>query len=111
MTNILWGVLLISISPKFKESCSHRGCRELLDVGTKRGVGMSSNIRYVEEPLVKRTAKTAQTSDSSDLPQSSLSAAECWARRTTWVLVIVMSLWDIAVTFDKPFALITARLF
>ena len=37
-------------------------------------------------------------------------AAESWARRTMWILVIVTSAWDIAVTFDRHFAL-TARLF
>jgi hypothetical protein len=37
-------------------------------------------------------------------------AAESWARRTMWILVIVTSAWDVAVTFDRHFAL-TARLF
>jgi len=51
-----------------------------------------------------------------EMPQSDDSetmlpfAAESWARRTMWILVIVTSAWDVAVTFDRHFAL-TARLF
>ena len=37
-------------------------------------------------------------------------AAQSWARRTMWILVIVTSAWDIAVTFDRHTGL-TARLF
>lgn len=37
-------------------------------------------------------------------------AAAYWAKRIVWLLVAVTSLWDIAVTFDKHFAL-TGRLF
>jgi hypothetical protein len=36
-------------------------------------------------------------------------AAEYWARRTMWLLVTVISLWDIVATFDKHFDL-TGRL-
>ncbi|HEV7613365.1 MAG TPA: hypothetical protein VGO37_15915 [Steroidobacteraceae bacterium] len=35
-------------------------------------------------------------------------AAEYWARRAMWVLVIVTSLWDIGATFDRALGL-TAR--
>ncbi|MHB8477080.1 MAG: hypothetical protein ACYDBZ_12435 [Steroidobacteraceae bacterium] len=46
-----------------------------------------------------------------DQAKSGLPAAvEYWAGRLVWVLVIMISLWDIAVTFDKPL-LLTARLF
>ena len=42
-------------------------------------------------------------------------SAEYWARRCMWLLVMVTSLWDIAVTFDRHFAftsgLLSARLF
>ena len=30
-------------------------------------------------------------------------AAEYWARRVMWVLVVITSLWDVAVTFDRHF--------
>ncbi len=55
--------------------------------------------------------KTDSTPDSSDEAESGLAAAaEYWVGRTMWVLVIIMSLWDIAVTFDSP-ATLMARLF
>jgi hypothetical protein len=58
-----------------------------------------------------RAAKTDTTPDSNDRTESGLAATvEYWAGRTVWVLVIMISLWDIAVTFDKPL-LLTARLF
>ena len=40
---------------------------------------------------------------------ASQAAAEQWARRAVWLLVIVTSLWDIGVTFDKSLGL-AARL-
>jgi hypothetical protein len=55
-------------------------------------------------------AKTAQTRDPSDQTGTDLAAAAgYWAGRVVWVLVIATSLWDIAVTFARPFAL-AARL-
>jgi len=76
---------------------------ERLDVRTKRGVRMKS--------LIDMLTKTDSTPDSSDLAESGLAAAaEYWAGRAMWVLVIIMSLWDIAVTFDTP-ATLMARLF
>jgi hypothetical protein len=55
--------------------------------------------------------KTDSTPDSGDEVQSGpAAAAEYWAGRAMWVLVIIMSLWDIAVTFDTPASLM-ARLF
>ena len=53
----------------------------------------------------------AQTPDPSDRTGSDLAAAaEYWAGRVMWALAIATSWWDIAVTFDRPFAL-AARLF
>ena len=61
--------------------------------------------------LVDLSTKTDSIPDSSDLGESGLAAAaEYWAGRAMWVLVIIMSLWDIAVTFDTP-AILMARLF
>ncbi|HEY4970173.1 MAG TPA: hypothetical protein VII35_09725 [Steroidobacteraceae bacterium] len=61
--------------------------------------------------LAMGAAKTDPTPDSNDRTDSGLAAAaEYWAGRAVWVLVIMISLWDIAVTFDKPL-LLTARLF
>lgn len=56
-------------------------------------------------------AESAQSPDSGDQAESSLAAAaEYWGRRVVWTLVILMSLWDIAVTFDRP-SVLAARLF
>ena len=56
-------------------------------------------------------AESPQSADSGDQAESSLAAAaEYWGRRIAWTLVILMSLWDIAVTFDRPSVLV-ARLF
>ena len=61
--------------------------------------------------MAVRAAKTDSTPDSSDQAESGLAAAaEYCAGRAVWVLAIMISLWDIAVTFDKPL-LLTARLF
>jgi len=88
---------------KFGESYLYSGRRERLDVKTKRGVGMKS--------VIDMLTKTDSTPDSSDEAESGLAAAaEYWAGRAMWVLVIIMGLWDIAVTFDSP-ATLMARLF
>jgi hypothetical protein len=61
--------------------------------------------------LVDMLTKADSAPDSSDEAQSGLAAAtEYWAGRAMWVLVIIVSLWDIAVTFDTP-ATLMARLF
>jgi hypothetical protein len=61
--------------------------------------------------LVDTSTKTDSTPDSSDEAESGLAAAtEYWAGRAMWVLVIIVSLWDIAVAFDAP-ATLMARLF
>ncbi|MGC2033095.1 MAG: hypothetical protein WA642_23985 [Steroidobacteraceae bacterium] len=61
--------------------------------------------------LVDMLTKTDSTPDSGDEAESGLAAAtEYWAGRAMWVLVIIVSLWDIAVTFDTP-ATLMARLF
>jgi hypothetical protein len=62
-------------------------------------------------PLVMHAAKTPQIPDPSDQTETDLAAvAEYWAGRAMWVLVMATSLWDIDVTFARPFAL-AARLF
>jgi hypothetical protein len=72
---------------------------------------MKSMVDSLTSRLVMHAAKTAQTSDTGDQTGAGLAAvAECWAGRTMWVLVIVASLWDVAVTFARPLAL-AARLF
>jgi hypothetical protein len=55
-------------------------------------------------------ATNAEMPQSDDFETMLPFAAESWARRTMWILVIVTSAWDVAVTFDRHFAL-TARLF
>jgi hypothetical protein len=72
---------------------------------------VKSIVKMLTSRLVTHAAKTAQTADPSDQTGTDLAAAaEYWAGRVMWVLVIATSLWDIAVTFDRPFAL-AARLF
>jgi hypothetical protein len=95
---IICGVLLISIASEFSESCRTVVTGELLDVGRKRGVSMNSSST---DQLTSRPAHA----------ESSLAAAaEYWGGRILWTLVILTSLWDIAVTFDTPSVLV-ARLF
>jgi hypothetical protein len=102
-SDIVCGVLRIAIGLKFGESYLHKGRRERLDVRTKRGVRMKSRVDML--------TKTDSTPGSSDEAESGLAAAaEYWAGRAMWALVIIMSLWDIAVTFDSP-ATLMARLF
>jgi len=82
----------------------------MLNVGTKRGVSMNS---LIDKLTIRPThaAKNAQSPDSGDQAESPLAAAaEYWGRRIVWTLVILMSLWDIAVTFDRP-SVLAARLF
>jgi hypothetical protein len=56
-------------------------------------------------------AKTPLSPDPGDQAESSsASAAEYWGGRILWTLVILTSLWDIAVTFDAP-SVLAARLF
>ena len=72
---------------------------------------MKSPADMLTSRQAMRAAKADSTPDSSDEADSGLAAAaEYWAGRAVWVLVIMISLWDIAVTFDKPL-LLTARLF
>jgi hypothetical protein len=72
---------------------------------------MKSVVGWLTNRLAVRGAKTDPTPDSNDRTESGpAAAAEYWAGRVVWVLVIMISLWDIAVTFDKPL-LLTARLF
>jgi hypothetical protein len=72
---------------------------------------MKSTVKMWMSRLVMHAAKTPQMPDPSDQTETDLAAvAKYWAGRAMWVLVIATSLWDIAVTFDRPFAL-AARLF
>jgi hypothetical protein len=72
---------------------------------------VKSIVKMLTSRLVAHAAKTAQTPDRSDQTGTDLAAAaEYWARRIMWALVIATSLWDITVTFDRPFTL-AARLF
>jgi hypothetical protein len=72
---------------------------------------VKSIVKMLTSRLVTHAAKTAQTRDPSDQAGTDLAAAaEYWAGCVMWALVIATSLWDIAVTFDRPFAL-AARLF
>jgi hypothetical protein len=72
---------------------------------------MKSVVGWLTNRRVLRAAKIDPAPDSNDRSESRLAdAAEYWAGRAVWVLVIMISLWDIAVTFDKPL-LLTARLF
>jgi hypothetical protein len=72
---------------------------------------MKSLVDMLTSRPAMRAAETDPTPDSNDRTESGLAvAAEYWAGRAVWVLVIMISLWDIAVTFDRPL-LLTARLF
>jgi hypothetical protein len=72
---------------------------------------MKSLVDILTSRPAKGAAKADSTLDSSDQAESGLAAAaEYWAGRAMWVLVIIISLWDIAVTFDTPSTLM-ARLF
>jgi hypothetical protein len=72
---------------------------------------MKSIVKMWMSRLVMHAATTPQTPDQSDQTETDLAAvAEYWGVRAVRVLVIAASLWDIAVTFDRPFAL-AARLF
>lgn len=76
-----------------------------------RGVRMKSQVDMLTSRMAMRAAKTDPAPDSNDRTESGPAAvAEYWAGRAVWVVVIMISLWDIAVTFDKPLTL-TARLF
>jgi hypothetical protein len=56
-------------------------------------------------------ANPTEAPNSSEQAESAWAAtAEYWAGRIVWALVIATSLWDIAVTFDRP-SLLSARLF
>jgi hypothetical protein len=108
---IICGVLLISIASEFSESCRTVVTGELLDVGRKRGVSMNSSSTDQLTSRPAHAAKSAQSPDAGGEAESSLAAAaEYWGGRILWTLVILTSLWDIAVTFDTPSVLV-ARLF
>jgi hypothetical protein len=67
-------------------------------------------VNLLRRPNMRPTARTAESPDRlNQFEAASQYAAEYWARRTMWLLVTVISLWDIVVTFDKHFDL-TGRL-
>src|SRR5450631_932574 len=102
----------MEISRGFSESCAGQsGRRELLNVRTKRVFSMKSIVDMLTSRLVTHAAKTRQTPDPSDQTGTGLAAAaEYWAWRAIWVLVMATSLWDIHITFARPLTL-AARLF
>ncbi|HWY93681.1 MAG TPA: hypothetical protein VNX69_00745 [Steroidobacteraceae bacterium] len=61
-------------------------------------------------PHSTQAATTTQTDDRSNQAQASQIRTEYWAKRIVWFLIALTSLWDIAVTIDKDFAL-TRRFF
>jgi hypothetical protein len=60
-------------------------------------------VNLLTRPNMRPAARTA------DSEAAFQYAAEYWARRTMWLLVTVVSLWDILVTFDRHFN-VTGRL-
>ena len=58
---------------------------------------MKVMVNLLTNPNIGRARYWSQT--------ASQIAAEYWAKRAMWVFVIVTSLWDIVVTFDKHFEL------
>jgi hypothetical protein len=79
---------------------------------SERNAALNSLIdKLISRPTHVAESVQSQSSDSGDQAESSLAvAAEYWGRRIVWTLVILMSLWDIAVTFDRP-SVLAARLF
>jgi hypothetical protein len=71
---------------------------------------MKAMVDTLTSPHSTHAATTAHTPDRSNQAQTAQITTEYWAKRTLWLLVALISLWDIAVTFDKHFALIR-RLF
>jgi hypothetical protein len=67
-------------------------------------------VNLLMRPNMRPAARTADSPDTHNQSEAAFHfAAEYWARRTMWLLVTVVSLWDIVVTFDKHFDL-TGRL-
>jgi len=67
-------------------------------------------VNLLRRPNARPAARTAESPGlHNQFEEASQYAAEYWARRTMWLLVTVISLWDIVVTFDKYFNL-TGRL-
>jgi hypothetical protein len=86
---------------------------------------MKAMVDILTSPRSTRAARATHTHDRSDQAQTASNQAqrasnqaqtasqirtEYWARRIIWFLISLTSLWDIAVTFDKHFAL-TRRFF
>ena len=68
--------------------------------------GMKAIAGMLTSANVTRAPKLAQTRDQSEQSATaSQLAAEYWAKRIMWLLVTVTFSWDIAVTFDKHFAI------
>lgn len=65
--------------------------------------------KYHATPTRDAPTCDAAARDYERFKTASQASAEQWARRAMWLLVVVTSLWDIGVTFDKSLGL-TARL-
>jgi hypothetical protein len=63
---------------------------------------MTAAVDMLRSPRVAQAATIAQT--------DSITRVEYWAKRVMWLLVAAMSLWDIAETFDKHFAVLSGVL-
>ena len=71
---------------------------------------MKAMIALVSGPQGTGAVRTAVAPDQGGQSEAAWQTARYWATRFLWLLVIVTSLWDIAMTFDRHFAM-TGRLF
>jgi hypothetical protein len=68
-------------------------------------VSMTAVADMLTSPRVAQVTTTAESPDRVTQSETALPPpVEYWAKRIMWLLVAVMSLWDIAETFDKHFA-------
>ena len=65
---------------------------------------------FLTSPHSTQAETTTETDDRGNQAQASQIRTEYWAKRIVWFLIALTSLWDIAVTIDKDFAL-TRRFF
>jgi hypothetical protein len=73
-------------------------------------VGMKAalNLRINRHQSNAGTTRDAASDECNRFKTTSQIAAEYWARRAMWLLVLATSLWDIGATFDRALGL-TAR--
>jgi hypothetical protein len=62
---------------------------------------MNAMVGALRSSLGIRAATIGRPERSNQAKTSRQETVEYWARRIMWVLVIITSLWDIAVTFGK----------